>query len=131
MRERLLQFMDGRYGIDHLNKSLSKISVVCLVFSLLFHTLFWYLIALLALGYSYFRMFSRDIPKRYEEDQKFLKLRYHLIVRWNRYVERARKKISHRVYVCPECGQKVRVPRGKGKIEITCPKCSNTFVKRT
>ena len=44
--------------------------------------------------------------------------------------EKEQKKI-YKFYTCGQCGQKVRVPKGKGKIEITCPKCRNTFIKRT
>ncbi|MCR4675383.1 MAG: hypothetical protein K5675_10245 [Lachnospiraceae bacterium] len=47
-----------------------------------------------------------------------------------RAYDKEQKKI-YKFYTCSSCGQKVRVPKGKGKIEITCPKCKNTFIKRT
>ncbi len=73
--------------------------------------------------YSYFRMFSRNIPKRYEENRKFQKK--------FQFLSRAAGDRTHRYYRCPSCGQTIRVPKGKGKIEITCPKCHKTFVKRS
>ena len=114
MRERFMRFMQGRYGADHFCRFLSGVTMVLLVISLFSRHRIWFLAALLVLIYSYFRMFSRNIPKRYAEEQKYL----------------AQKK-THHIYKCPSCGQKIRVPRGHGRIEIRCPKCSATFIKRS
>ena len=65
------------------------------------------------------RSLSRNVYKRYEENRKFLLL-------WQKFKDK-----DHRYYNCPRCRQQVRVPRGKGKISITCPKCREKFIKKT
>ena len=116
-------FMAGRYGTDKLGLTLLctamalsllgafiKIPVVSLCLSLAYYALmFWAL----------FRMFSRNTYARYEENRKFL-----------RFFDQVKDR-EHRYFVCPKCRQTVRVPRGKGKIAITCPKCRERFIKKT
>ena len=65
------------------------------------------------------RCFSRNTYKRYQENRRFLLLMDRIKDRNNRY------------YSCPKCRQTVRVPKGKGKIAITCPKCREKFIKKT
>jgi hypothetical protein len=71
------------------------------------------------MGWAIFRSFSRQTYKRYQENRRFLMLVDRIKDRRNRYFE------------CPRCRQIVRVPRGKGKIAITCPKCKERFIKKT
>ena len=85
------------------------------------------LIAVAVLIYSYFRIFSRNIARRQAENQKFLKIT--APVR-SLFGKKSADK-THRIFSCPKCGQKMRVPMGKGKIEITCPNCRNKFIKRS
>ena len=91
--------------------------------------LFTLAVALLVIGY--YRIFSRKTSKRYEENQKYLRLRNRLTGRLRALRDRLRQSRTHRFFKCPECGVTVRVPKGKGKIKITCPKCRATFVKNT
>ena len=90
-----------------------------------------YLVALLLLGYTYYRIFSRDISKMYAQNQKYLNFRYKLTVRWNNAKKRFAQRREYRFFRCPKCRQRVRVPRGRGKICITCPKCREEFIKRS
>ena len=117
------QFMTGRYGTDKLGLALLGTAlamsllgallptgVISLVLSLTYYALmFWAL----------WRMFSRNTYARYEENRKFL-----------RFFDRLKDR-EHRYFTCPKCQQPVRVPRGKGKIAITCPKCREKFIKKT
>lgn len=131
MRERLQRFMMGRYGADQLSKLYLGIAVVCMVVSLFSRWNLFYLVGLLLLIYVYYRMFSRNISKMYAQNQKFLNLRYRAVAKWNnRKKEHAQRQI-YRFYTCPGCKQRVRVPRGKGRIQITCPKCRMEFVKKS
>ena len=117
------RFMMGRYGTDKLNMTILGIGVaLCVVMMFVRQPI---VVAILT-GVSYglmilaiFRMFSRNTYKRYQENRKFL-----------RFVERIKDR-EHRYFDCPRCRQPVRVPRGKGKIAITCPKCKEKFVKKT
>lgn len=123
--------MAGRYGVDELSKFLNIILLVLLVLSIFIRSGIFYLLALGILIYSYFRMFSKNISKRYEENQKFVNFRYRNVVKWNNFKKRFAQRKEYRFYHCPQCKQTVRVPRGRGKICITCPKCRTEFVKKS
>mgnify|MGYP002767633448 FL=1 len=79
----------------------------------------------------YFRMFSRNIPARSQENAKYYYLRTQLQKRMNQYKTRWAQRKFYHYYRCPHCHQQLRVPRGRGKIEITCPKCHTEFVKKS
>ena len=83
------------------------------------------------MAYEYYRMMSRRIEQRYAENQKYLNGRYRLVVYWNREWEHFKQRRDYRFYRCPSCKQKVRVPKGKGRICITCPKCKEEFIKKS
>ena len=106
--------MQGRYGNDKLNRLLIGIALVISLVSLFIRhpvvKLTLLLISYLFLGYAVFRMLSRNTYSRYLENRKYLRF-------WERLRDRDRKYFD-----CPRCRQPVRVPRGKGKIAITCPK---------
>lgn len=131
MKQRFMEFMQGRYGADQLSKFLTGAGLVCAVLTLLtgwriFYGLFWILLI-----YSYFRMFSKNHMARYQENQKFLGWKNRITYWWsNRKKIREQKKIYH-IYSCPFCKQKIRIPKGKGSIIITCPKCKQEFGKRS
>ncbi len=131
MREKFQRFMAGRYGVDELSKFLNIVLLVLLILSIFIRSGILYLLALGILIYSYFRMFSKNISKRYEENQKFVNFRYRSVVKWNNFKKRFAQRKEYRFYHCPQCKQTVRVPRGRGKICITCPKCRTEFVKKS
>lgn len=117
------QFMAGRYGTDKLNSVIlwTGVGIVLVaafipvpVINLLLH-----IVAYGLMGIALFRTFSRNTYKRYQENRKFLMLLDRL------------KDREHRHFECPRCRQPVRVPKGKGKIAITCPKCAEKFIKKT
>lgn len=119
----LRKFMAGRYGTDKLNMVILGAGVITCLVSL-FVKNYWVNIALIAASYglmiwAIFRSLSRNTYKRYQENRRFLML-----------LERVKDR-NHRYYDCPRCRQQVRVPRGKGKIAITCPRCKEKFVKKT
>ena len=117
------RFMQGRYGSDKLNRTLIWIAFGAFLISSLIPIPVVKLIVMPIyyglLGYSVFRMLSRNTYKRYRENCRYL-----------RFVERLRDR-EHKYFDCPRCRQPVRVPRGKGKIAIHCPKCQEKFVRKT
>lgn len=131
MRQKMQKFMMGRYGADQLGQLLLGTSVVLCLISIFTRRDFFYILALALLVYEYYRMMSRQIEKRYAENQKFLNWRYQLAVKWNREKEHFRQRKIYHFYKCPSCKQKVRVPKGKGKICITCPKCRTEFIRKS
>jgi len=131
MNSKLQQFMVGRYGSDELGKFISIMILVCLVFSIFTNESFFYWLGIFLIGYSYFRMFSKNIAKRYAENQKYLNIRYKVVSKWSLFKKHLAESKTHRFFKCPQCKQKVRVPKGRGKICITCPKCKMEFVKKS
>lgn len=138
MREKMVRFMQGRYGAygaDALTKFLLVFGLILMFISSAFHirsaNIFCYAASWAVLIYCYFRLFSRNVTKRYAENQVFLartgKIRCFLQKQKSLWKQR---KVYH-IYKCPNCRQKIRIPKGKGKIEVRCPKCSTTFIKKS
>ena len=131
MKEKLRRFMTGRYGVDYFSRFTLTAALICIILSTitrisLFQILFWILLI-----YTYFRMFSRNIVKRREENNWYLNKTYKIRNFILRQKNSLKQRKTHHIYKCPNCKQKIRVPRGKGKIEITCPKCRISFIKRS
>ncbi len=136
-RDRLANFMNGRYGVDKFNRFLMIVSFATMLIAFITGLIpvfpvrivswvFWGLtIALIA--YEYFRMFSKNISARVKEsywyERMYNKVRGIFKVRPDHK--------THKIFRCPNCAQKIRVPRNKGKICIKCPKCRIEFIKKT
>lgn len=131
VRERMRGFMTGRYGADQLSRVYLGITMACLVISLFTKWQIFYMIGIVLLVYTYFRIFSKNISKRYEENQKFLNWRYQLAVKRNRRKTQWEQRKIYRYFKCPGCKQKVRIPKGKGKVAITCPRCHMEFIRKS
>lgn len=119
----LQRFMAGRYGTDKLNMYILGVGVAACVLTIL---LPWVIADLILTVLSYvlmiwaiFRTFSRNTYRRYQENRRFLL--------WLGQV----KDRDHKYFHCPKCRQPVRLPKGKGKIAITCPKCGEKFIRKT
>lgn len=131
MREKRRRFMTGRYGVDQLSRLYLVLTLVLLVLSMITKLPIFYGLAIILLIYMYYRMFSKNTTKMYAQNQKYLNMRYQIVVKWNNAKKHFAQRKEYRFYRCPKCHQKVRVPRGKGKICITCPKCRNEFIKKS
>ena len=134
MRNWLQKVMTGRYGVDDFNRCLNATALISLVLSVLLNgalsMIFW-LMAIMALVYSYFRMFSRNAYRRRAENNAYLTLRYRLTCKFSGAKQRMEQKKYYRFFKCPKCGITTRVPKGKGKVRITCPKCGENFVRKS
>lgn len=117
------RFMQGRYGGDKLNTSLVWVAFGLFIISLLIPVqevkLGLMAVYYSMLGYAIFRMLSRNTYRRYRENCAYLRF-------WERLRDR-----DHKYFSCPRCRQPVRVPRGKGKIAIKCPKCAEKFIRKS
>lgn len=126
--------MSGRYGGDAFSNFLSLAALVVVVLGLFVPGLFGMLLGWLgwaALIYSYYRIFSRNIPKRAAENRWFLAQRYAVQQRFASARTRFAQRKVYRYFRCPRCRQQLRVPRGRGRISITCPKCGTSFIKKS
>lgn len=131
MKEKVQRFMTGRYGFDELSKAYLVLTVVLLAVSMFVKSRIPYVIALVLLAWCYYRAFSRNITKRQQEIQRFRDFRYQSMVKFQSFKRRQAQKKIYRFYKCPQCRQRVRVPKGKGRICITCPKCRTEFIKKS
>ena len=123
--------MMGRNGVDELARFESIFVWVLLLVSIFSRMWIFDLLAMALIVHMYFRILSRDVSKRYEKNQKYVNFRYNAVVKWDKKKKRIAQRRNYRFYKCPMCRQEVRVPKGHGKIQITCPKCRETFTKRS
>lgn len=130
MKEKLYRFMQGRYGNDQFNRFLMAVTVICFVLSL-FGLRPFYVLGIVFFVYTYFRMLSRNRYKRSAENSAYLKYEYKVKQKISVFMRDMKQRKTHHIYKCPSCRQKIRIPRGKGKIEVRCPKCGQTFIKRS
>ncbi len=127
----LQRFMQGRYGTD-------KLSVFLLICSLIFVALsnfkalrFVYFIGLALVILSLYRSLSRNFEKRYRELAKFNKFAEKPRAFFTLTRNKWRDRKTHRYFKCKSCKATLRVPKNRGKIEITCPKCGQKAIKKT
>lgn len=130
-REKFMRFMRGRRGMDELGQFLLILSVLTMVITSMTGSGIFGTITIMLLGYTYYRFLSKNVTKRFGENQKFLNdwLRFRFWLQSRKMRLSMRK--THKYYRCKGCGKTVRVPKGKGKICITCPVCGHEFVKKT
>lgn len=128
------KFMYGRNGIDGLGIFLVILSLFVKTASTFSRNFIAYIISFLILIFAIYRIFSKNLYQRRKENDFFMKY-YNAVASFFKSSaqlsrERAQVRPTHKIYVCPKCKKHLKVPKGKGKIEISCP-CGNKFVKRT
>ena len=134
MREKLARFMIGRNGNDQLNRFLLGLALTLLVIAAIFKNNFGsitYIIVFVLLGYAYFRMLSRNVNKRREENGKYMRARYQFSAAMRLRKEQWIQRKDYKFFTCPSCKTILRVPRGHGKIKIVCRKCGNSFTGKS
>ena len=130
MRGMFQRFMYGRYGNDQLNIFLLLLYIPLYLLTTLTQSALFSLLANICIFLAIFRTLSRNLPKRREENAKFMK-KMTPVIRWAKLSLTIAKDKEHRYFKCPNCGQQLRVPKGKGKITITCRSCGVSFDKKT
>ena len=131
MRQRLQSFMAGRYGSDELNTFLWCIAaVLSILFAVCDLSRLMPIVTVLLL-WTIFRMFSRRTDKRSAENHRFLLRFYPIRDAVAGWFSRTRQLRDYRFFTCPGCHSRLRVPRGKGHIQITCPRCGHRFSGKT
>ena len=136
MKEKFMRFMQGRNGVDQFARFTMGVALAAIVLTLFTGTrsgigAFLDLFGMAAIVYTYFRIFSKNISKRYQENQKYLQMTDKLRARFQKEKRMMSQRKDYHIYSCPGCGQKIRIPRGGFKtVEIECPKCHTKFIKR-
>ena len=126
----LSRFMAGRYGGDQLNLFLIALYVVLYVISLFTWLLVPELIGTVVLVVSLLRSLSRNLERRREENARFLQAVRPLWRKWTGFRARTHDR-EHRYFKCPNCGQQMRAPRGKGRITVHCRSCGAVFEEKS
>jgi ribosomal protein L37AE/L43A len=138
VKEKIQQFFIGRNGFDDLSRATSWLACGIVLVSWLFSkvlggvvsSVLWFL-GLALIIYAYYRAFSKNVYKRTEENNKYLNARYAQKSKVAGSKERFAQRKEYKFFTCPSCHTMLRVPRGKGKIVLTCKKCGNRFEGRT
>ena len=130
MKEKLIRFMIGRYGMDQFSRFLMWATLVIMVIGTFTHPIV-YCVGFAGMIYMYFRIFSKNWTKRSAENQWYLRKSYAVRTWFDKKKKLWKLKKTHKIFKCPTCKQKIKVPKGKGKIEIKCTKCDTKFIKRS
>ena len=126
----LQRFMYGRYGSDQLNLFLLVVYLLCWFLSLFARLWILRYVGLVAILLALFRILSRNLDRRRAENAKFLKL-VRPVTQWIALRRTIHRDKEHRYFRCPSCGQQLRVPKGKGKITVTCRSCGAVFQEKS
>ena len=130
MRNAIQRFMYGRYGSDQLGFFLIGVYFFLALIAALTDVLLFQLVGDVVFVWSIFRIFSRNIAKRREENSRFMR-KAQPAIKWLRLQQTMHKDKEHRYFKCPNCSQYLRVPKGKGKITVTCRSCKASFQKKS
>ena len=131
MRQRFYRFMQGRYGADQLGRALSYVALALVILNVFVRSRILELAVWVLLILCFYRTFSKNHAARYGENQKYLQLSARYRYWFEQQKKLAQERKYHRIYTCPKCKQKIRIPKGKGKIMVRCPKCRHEFQKRS
>lgn len=134
MFNRLYAFMAGRNGLD-------RLGIISLIAAIVLKNLAWFfrswlygalnLVALALFGYTAFRVLSRNVAKRRSENYALIHAMDRLRIWYDHSKTRRSQREQYKFFTCPGCKNKLRVPRGKGKLQITCPRCGQRFSGKT
>lgn len=132
MRDKLIRFMYGRNGIDHFSRFLIYAALICVILDMLLGgSGLFYGVGIVLMVYSYFRVFSKNLAKRRAENARYYQYRSKVVNGFKNWRERQKQRKDYVFFRCPSCKAMLRVPRGKGKIRVTCRKCGNNFDRKT
>ena len=124
-------FMYGRYGYDELSHALSTLALTCLIVGLFVYPGFFCTLSLVCYLIILLRTYSKNITKRRQERETYLRVT-NPARNWSSLQKRKfSERKTHRYYRCSQCKTSLRVPKGKGKIKIRCPKCGAEIIKKT
>ena len=131
IRNFLRNFMSGRYGPDHLNIAMIVASLILNLIRGIVQFAPIAVLSYLLLALAIFRMLSRNITRRRAENDRFIRYWWPIRTRISRLGANIKYRKTHRFIKCPSCSNTLRVPKGKGKLQITCPKCGERFIRKT
>ena len=130
-QKKAAEWLQGRNGSDELGICVSLVALILVIVNIFLNSFIISVIALVLIVYTFWRSASRNLEARENENGVFCEF-LGPVRPWVRNpVEAFSEARAYRHFKCPECGQRVRVPRGKGKVRVRCPKCSTKFDARS
>ena len=130
IRNAIQRFMYGRYGNDQFNLFLMGLYLLLYLVYLFLRVDLLYLVSFVLLFVTLFRMLSRNMERRRMENLRFMRAA-NPVISWFRLRRNIRRDKEHGYFKCPSCGQRLRVPRGRGKITVTCRSCGASFQEKS
>ena|SRR5690554_2705029 len=127
LKNKFARFMEGRYGVDILSRDLLWMTVGVTILNIFVQNKFFSILPLLMFVFLYFRMFSKNFPKRYNENRVYTNFKGKVGKPFTKTFKRIKDFPKYKYLKCPNCKQKLRVPRGKKEIVVTCAKCRHKF----
>lgn len=131
MKEKFRKFMAGRYGADILSRDLITLVLLMSFMNMFLKNTVLGVISTGVLLYSFYRSFSKNINKRYRENQKYLEIIKPIRKKQARLKRKWDTRKEYKYFKCEQCKKDLRVPRGEGLIEITCPHCKKKLLRRS
>ena len=125
------RFMMGRYGSDQLSYAILILGILLVLIDSFIKTAIITVFIFVLLLLSLFRMFSKNIPSRSRENAVFMKIWYRIKNVFFKEKVKFQNKKTHKFFKCAGCRKTLRVPKGKGRVYVTCPKCGERFMKKT
>lgn len=129
IRNAIRRFMYGRYGNDQLNLFLMGLYLLLYLVFMFTRLDLLYIASFALLACTLFRLLSRNMGRRRAENLRFMRAAGPLLS-WLRLRRTIRRDKEHVYFKCPSCGQQLRVPRGRGKITVTCRSCGASFQEK-
>ena len=123
-------FMAGRYGVDQLSNTLVWGGLVLNVIGSIFAVAISPLLGMVACGFAFFRIFSRDREKRSAENTRYLNWRNRLVKKWKQARTRFANRKQYKYFKCPGCKAWLKLPKGSGVVTVTCSRCQNHFTEK-
>jgi DNA-directed RNA polymerase subunit RPC12/RpoP len=131
MKEKFARFMQGRYGVDQLGQFLNILLLVLILVNFIARSRILDLVIILLFIFGYSRMFSRNYSRCTKQNQWFLTHTQGIRKFFGKQKAYQDIRKDYHIYKCKQCGQKIKIPKGKGKIIVTCPKCGKKFQKKS
>ena len=126
----LVKFMAGRRGADELSLAMLIGGALLSLLGTVLHMPVLSLLSMAIYIFTLFRMFSRNIEKRYAENAAFLKLWNGMTSGIRQFFNRLKNMKKYKYFKCPECKSRLRLPRGVGEVTVTCGKCHHAFKQK-
>ena len=124
LRNKLINFMYGRYGVDELYKFLFILYIITFIINLFANNIILEIIGLIIVLITFYRVLSKNIHKRSKENREYLKLKKQI----TKPFQNIKRNIQDKEHIYKKCSKckttlKLPIPYERGIKHTNCPKC--------